>query len=276
MKVKEQLAIYTRALEAEEQFRAEVNAKIDARITTIRGLIDGVKKLLTLGEASDLEIPIDEEYAEPEAETIKVSGSKQKTGKSAKKTVAKKDVPKKDVPKKVKAFSKASSVPKSKKGSEVQRPRLEDSIQIVMGNKELSAPDIHAELKSRHWIPDSKDPLGYIRYALSANPAIFLRREGVRGKYHLGSNNPYATGKHKGPIEGHINPKSKKKGAEELSESESKEIAKVNPPPTPTPVHLAQDGHQEDPAAVVAELLQDGGIRAFGRQAPPLSEPSSG
>jgi hypothetical protein len=269
MKVKEQLAIYTKALEAEEQFRAEVNAKIDARVATIRDLIDGIKKLIALGEASDPEVPIDEE--EGDTEPVEASGSKKskkKSGPTSKKPAAKK------TSKKVKVFTKASGVPpKGKKGAEIPRPRLEDSIQIVMGNKELSAPEIHAELKNRHWIPDSKDPLGYIRYALSANPAIFLRREGVRGKYHLDPTNPYATGKHKGPIEGHVNPKSKKKGKEDASVSVEPAETVITQPPTSAPIPvLIQNGGQEDPADVVSDLLKDGGLRAFGRQAPPMPE----
>jgi hypothetical protein len=273
MKVKEQLALYTKALEAEEQFRVEVNARIDSRVATIRDLIDGTKKLIALGEASEPEVLIDEED-DSELEHVEGSGSK----KSKKKLVtASKKVSSKKASKKVKVFTKSSGVPpKGKKGAEVVRPRLEDSIQIVMGSKELSAPEIHAELKNRHWIPDSKDPLGYIRYTLSANSAIFLRREGVRGKYHLDSRNPYATGKHKGPIEGHVNPKSKKKGQSEPPDSmETIETVSIQPPSSTKPI-VIKDGQHEDPANVVADLLKDGGMKAFGRQAPPLTDPTTG
>jgi hypothetical protein len=273
MKVKEQLALYTKALEAEEQFRVEVNARIDSRVATIRDLIDGTKKLIALGEASEPEVLIDEE---DDSELEHVEGSSSK--KSKKKLItASKKVSSKKPSKKVRVFTKSSGVPpKGKKGAEVVRPRLEDSIQIVMGSKELSAPEIHAELKNRHWIPDSKDPLGYIRYALSANSAIFLRREGVRGKYHLDSRNPYATGKHKGPIEGHVNPKSKKKGQSEPPDSmETIETVSIQPPSSTKPT-VIKDGQQEDPANVVADLLKDGGMKAFGRQAPPLTDPTIG
>jgi hypothetical protein len=276
MKVKEQLAIYTKALEAEEQFRIEVNARIDSRIATIHDLIDGTRELIALGEASEPEVPIDDDdESEPEHhESSTTKKSKKKLSTSSKKVTTKKSS------KKVKVFTKSSGVPpKGKKGAEVQRPRLEDSIQIVMGGKELSAPEIHTELKNRHWIPDSKDPLGYIRYSLSANSAIFLRREGVRGKYHLDPRNPYATGKHKGPIEGHINPKSKsnKKGQDQSPDSvEPIETATIQPPSSaPKPI-LTQDGQREDPANVVADLLKDGGMKAFGRQAPPLTDPTIG
>lgn len=273
MKVKEQLAIYTKAIEAEEQFRVEVNARIDSRIATIRDLIDGTKKLIALGEASEPEVPIDDDdKSEPEHSESSTTKKSKKLSTSSKKVTTKKSS------KKVRVFTKSSGVPpKGKKGAEVQRPRLEDSIQIVMGGKELSAPEIHTELKNRHWIPDSKDPLGYIRYALSANSAIFLRREGVRGKYHLDPRNPYATGKHKGPIEGHINPKSKKKDQDQSPDSvEPIETTTIRPPSSaPKPI-LTQDGQREDPANVVADLLKDGGLKAFGRQAPPLTDPTIG
>jgi hypothetical protein len=272
MKVKEQLALYTKALEAEEQFRVEVNARIDSRVATIRDLIDGTKKLIALGEASEPEVLIDEED-DSGLEHVEDSGSKKSKKKLA---TASKKVSNK-VSKKVRVFTKSSGAPpKGKKGAEVVKPRLEDSIQIAMGNKELSAPEIHTELKNRHWIPDSKDPLGYIRYALSANSAIFLRREGVRGKYHLDPRNPYATGKHKGPIEGHVNPKSKKKGQSEPPDSMGVIETVSIQPPSPTKPIVIKDGQQEDPANVVADLLKDGGMKAFGRQAPPLTDPTTG
>jgi len=273
MKVKEQLATYLKAIEAEEQFRVDVNAKIDARVATIRDLIDGIKKLITLGESSESEVPTDEE--ESEAEPVEASVSSKKAKKKSIQSSKKPVTTKKSSKKPPKVFTKASGVPpKAKKGVEVPRPRLEDSIQIVMGGKELSAPEIHVELKSRHWIPDSKDPLGYIRYALSANPAIFLRRDGVRGKYHLDPVNPYATGKHKGPIEGHVNPKSKKKAKDDASvEGGPVEATITTQPPVsaPTPI-VALEGNQEDPADVVRDLLMDSGMKAFGRQAPPMPE----
>ena len=267
MKVKEQLAIYMQALEAEEKFRVEINAKIDARIATINGLIEGTKKLIALGEGSEPEVLVEEEDPEPVHEA---SGTKKSKKKSA--TASKKPVVGKNSKKPPKVFTKATGVPKGKKVAEIPRPRLEDSMQIVMGGKELSAPEIHAELKARHWIPDSRDPLGYIRYALSANPAIFLRRQGVRGKYHLDPSNPYATGKHKGPIEGHINPKSKKKSRDEEPDSATSVVAgTATKPPESVPVPIiSQSGQQEDPADVVTDLLRDSGLKAFGRQAPPL------
>ncbi len=271
MKVKEQLAIYTKALEAEEQYRVEVNAKIDSRVATIRDLIDNLKKLIALGEGA--EVPDEEDVSELELEHSEKKGKKnRKLPTALKKSTSKKGA------KKAKVFTKTTGAPpKGKKGSEVTRPRLEDSIQIVMGGKELTAPEICAELKSRHWIPNSKDPLGYIRYSLSANSAIFLRRKGVRGKYHLDPSNPYATGKHKGPIEGHINPKSKKKGKGDSEDTTvEQEVVAVAPPPVTNPVHTSpENGQQEDPSSVVTDLLKDGGLRAFGRQAPPLTDPTS-
>lgn len=259
MKVKEQLAIYMKAIEVEEKFRVEINAKIDARLATIQGLIDGTKKLIALGEAAESELPTDVEEEPEESEpSKKLKPSKSVTKKNSKKTP--------------KVFTKATGVPvKGKKGAEAPRPRLADSMQIVMGGRELSATEIHAELKNRHWVPDSKDPLGYIRYALSANPSIFLRRESVRGKYHLDKNNPYTVGKHKGPIEGYANPKSKKNSKENpivLDKLGGTSTTK------PTTTLLVQGGQQEDSASVVADLLKDGGLKAFGRQAAPLLETS--
>lgn len=148
MKVKEQLATYLKAIEAEEQFRVDVNAKIDARVATIRDLIDGIKKLIALGEASDPEVPTDEED-ESEPEPVEASGSSKKSKKKSTQSSKKPVAAKKNSKKPPKVFTKASGVPpKVKKGAEVPRPRLEDSIQIVMGGKELSAPEIHVELKS--------------------------------------------------------------------------------------------------------------------------------
>jgi hypothetical protein len=278
MRVKEQLAIYTKALSAEEQFRSEVNASIDARVVVINDLIDGTKKLHALVNGSDSELDTEDETdSEPEVtsrgEAPKKKKSKKKAAPAASKKASKKTASKKAKPAKV--FTKATSVPKvSKKSSGI--PRLEDAIQLAMGNKELTAPEIHLELKARHWIPDSKDPLGYIRYALSANPAIFRRREGVRGKYHLDSANPYSTGKHKVPIEGHVNPKGKKKNKDKgSSPTSSKAVVEAHfsaSTPVPAPEVDSDNGEREDPSAVVSELLRDAGEKAFGRQAPPLGD----
>lgn len=260
MKVKEQLTMYTKALEAEEQLRVEVNTKIDARVAAIRGLIDGIKKLSTLGDSSESGIV---DAFEPEL--VEASKTK-KASVVSKKALAKKT-------KKVRVFTRSSTPSRGKRGPDIQRPRLEDSIQIVMGNKELSAPEIYTELRSRHWIPASKDPLGYIRYALSANSAIFLRRKGVRGKYHLSPGNPYATGKHKGPIEGHINPKKKSKNEDSELVQPVETVLTQSPTLVSNPL-LAQRDQLEDPADVVTDLLKDGGLKAFGRQAPLLVNPT--
>ena len=275
MRGKEQLSIYTKALAVEEKFRSEVNASIDARVVVIKGLIEGTKKLHALVNGSESELDTEDETdSEPEVSArgeAPKKKSKKKSTTAPSKKVSKK-ASKKSKPAKV--FTKATSVPKvSKKNSGI--PRLEDAIQIAMGNKELTAPEIHAELKARHWIPDSKDPLGYIRYALSANPAIFRRREGVRGKYHLDSANPYSSGKHKAPIEGWVNPKGKKAKSKDKSSPTSSKAAVEAPSITPAPVIAAPEvdstnGEREDPSAVVSELLRDAGEKAFGRQAPPM------
>ena len=78
-----------------------------------------------------------------------------------------------------------------------------------MGGNELSPQEVFERLESKGWLPEnSKEPLGYIRYTLSSNKAIFKSRK--RGRYHLDPSNPYATGDHEAPIEGHINPKTTK------------------------------------------------------------------
>lgn len=98
---------------------------------------------------------------------------------------------------------------KAKRKTSSLKQRLEDSIQIVMGDREMSAPEIHKEIIERGWLPDSsKDPLNYIRYTLSSNKAIFKSQS--RGRYRLDPSNPYTQGKHQAPIEGHINPKTTK------------------------------------------------------------------
>ena len=101
-----------------------------------------------------------------------------------------------------------ATVKKKTPGLSHRTQRLEDSIQMIMGELELSSHEILVKLKENGWGPESKDQLSYIRYTLSSNPAIFQRAS--RGRYHLDPSNPYTVGVHTHPIEGHINPKSKK------------------------------------------------------------------
>ena len=65
-------------------------------------------------------------------------------------------------------------------------PPLIKAIQVVMGPRHLfNAEQVLQALKARDWLPNSVDPIGYIRYTLSKNKDIFLRAEGMRGYYHL-------------------------------------------------------------------------------------------
>jgi hypothetical protein len=85
----------------------------------------------------------------------------------------------------------ATAVPKTRKRKNPLNKNLEESLQIVMGSQELTAPQLHQKLSERGWLPDnSKDPLNYIRYTLSKNKTIFKSRS--RGKYHLDPSNSYA------------------------------------------------------------------------------------
>jgi hypothetical protein len=251
MNVKEQLAMYKKALAAEEANRSEVLAQFDTRIANLKSLISGLSNPAIAAQGG----------LDAGVETPKRKG-KASTAPAPTKAV------KKAVKKPVKTYTRATTVSRGKKNPDI--PRLEDAMQIVMGSKELSAPEIHAEIKARHWIPASKDPLGYIRYALSANGAIFLRREEVRGRYHLDPKNPYASGKHKVPIEGHVNPKTKKRS----KQGEELEVESIVEPPSMNSVEVASTSadvvvvRREDPKSVVDELLRDGGESAFGRQAP--------
>lgn len=83
-----------------------------------------------------------------------------------------------------------ASKPGPKPGSKREGvPSLIKAIQIVMGRKTLNADQVHEALKAKTWLPNSSDPIGYIRYTLSKNKDIFLRVEGKRGHYHLGEAN---------------------------------------------------------------------------------------
>jgi len=78
-----------------------------------------------------------------------------------------------------------------------------------MGNQEVTSPQLYGKLSEKGWLPDnSKDPLNYIRSILSSNKGIFKSEK--RGYYHLDPSNPYTSGDHEAPIEGHVNPKTAK------------------------------------------------------------------
>jgi hypothetical protein len=77
---------------------------------------------------------------------------------------------------------------------EVQGPRvsgLRENLQRVIGRKRCTAVEAHGLLRARGWLPNSDDPLAYIRFTLSKEQGIFLRVEGQRGTYELAPDNPY-------------------------------------------------------------------------------------
>ena len=97
--------------------------------------------------------------------------------------------------KKKKKHKKAAPPTKPIKVPSGKAPRIIDAIQIVMRNKDMKAQQIHELLKAKGWLPNSRDPMGYIRFTLSSEGEIFQRKDGERGVYHLDPTNPYYTGK---------------------------------------------------------------------------------
>jgi hypothetical protein len=138
------------------------------------------------------------------------------------------------------------------------KQRLEDSVQIVMGDQEMSAQEILAKLIERGWAPDnSKDPLNYVRTTLASNKAIFKSQ--IRGRYHLDPTNPYATGEHQAPIEGHVNPKptkTKEKPAKlvVVAQVEPEEEEPVVESSTET---VIQEPQIEDTESLIEQLSQE-------------------
>jgi hypothetical protein len=79
-------------------------------------------------------------------------------------------------------------LPRSGSRSSTRRegtPSLISATQMVMGSKTMNAGQVFEGLKAKGWLPNSSDPLGYIRYTLSKNKDIFHRAEGKRGYYTL-------------------------------------------------------------------------------------------
>jgi hypothetical protein len=136
------------------------------------------------------------------------------------------------------------------------KQRLEDSVQIVMGDREMSAQEILAKLIERGWAPDnSKDPLNYVRTTLASNKAIFKSQ--IRGRYHLDPTNPYATGEHQAPIEGHVNPKptkTKEKPARLVVVAQVEPEESVVESSTET---IIQEPQIEDTESLIEQLSQE-------------------
>jgi hypothetical protein len=89
-----------------------------------------------------------------------------------------------------------SSVPAvgGKKGGKKGGRRLIDDLQKVIGRKQCTPLDCYGYLKALGWLPNSDDPLGYIRFTLSKESKegeIFRRIEGRRGVYELAPENPF-------------------------------------------------------------------------------------
>lgn len=97
--------------------------------------------------------------------------------------------------KKKKKHKKSATPAKPVKIAVGKAPRLIDAIQMVMRNKKMKAQQIHEHLRNKGWLPNSKDPIGYIRFTLSSEGNIFQRLDGERGVYQLDPSNPYYNGK---------------------------------------------------------------------------------
>jgi len=163
---------------------------------------------------------------------------------------------------------KAAATAQPTKKAGTSKPRLIDAIQQVVGTKTMNALEIHGELKKRHWLPNSDDPLGYIRYTLSANKEIFLRVEGQRGHYHLDKGKTAVNGKAAAKPAAPKAPKAEP-AAQTAAETPKVEppkavpppAVKAAPPPPPPPVAVSKPaGEDEDPAAVADDILSRAGI----------------
>jgi hypothetical protein len=173
-------------------------------------------------------------------------------------------------PKKVQAKPGPKAATPKKSG----KPRLIDAIQAVIGSGTMNAIDVHGELKKRHWLPSSDDPLGYIRYTLSANKDIFLRIEGQRGYYHLGKGKAAkanGVAKPKAPaaakstpaVAAAVPPAPESSKTVVAAPPAAPKVVAAPPPPAPVPAPVAVSkpaGEDEDPAAVADEILKGAGI----------------
>ena len=67
---------------------------------------------------------------------------------------------------------------------------LVDAMRAILGGKSMDAPALYAALKARRQLPFASNPLGSIRFTLSATSTVFRRVEGTRGRYELFENDP--------------------------------------------------------------------------------------
>lgn len=247
----------------------ELIVSYDQRISELEEQRAFCQRMLANGSDSDLpRVPTERKKPGPKPGW--------KKGPKAKK-VAQAAAPKKKPGPKPKA-AKAQAKPKTaknaagpavKKTGATKAPRLIDSIQQVMGTKTMTAIEIHGELKMRHWLPNSDDPLGYIRYTLSANKEIFLRVEGQRGHYHLDGAKPAAKltvvkAAPKAPkSEPSVQVEAPKVEAPKV-EAPKVEVLKVEAPkvvpPAPPSVKAESKPADEDPSSVADDILTRAGI----------------
>jgi hypothetical protein len=140
--------------------------------------------------------------------------------------------------KKKKKHKKAAPPTRPIKIASGKPPRIIDAIQIVMRNKDMKAQQIYELLKAKGWLPNSRDPMGYIRFTLSSEGEIFQRKDGERGVYHLDPTNPYYTGKF--PAKG--TPKSTKSVSDE-PELNPRSLVTVSP----SLIQEEEETHQDPP-----------------------------
>jgi len=167
-------------LAIEIEFQRKVLALSNQRISEIKKSIAGI---------DDLHIDVDGDSTITTllgTETHPVSSTKHHSATS---------VSTSSTSKKKKKHKKSTPPTKPIKVASGKAPRIIDAIQIVMRNKDMKAQQIHELLKAKGWLPNSRDPMGYIRFTLSSEGDIFQRKEGERGVYHLDPTNPYYTGK---------------------------------------------------------------------------------
>jgi hypothetical protein len=182
-----------------------------------------------------------------------------------------------------KGKGKKGAVKSAKAAKTGSKPRLIDAIITVMaptvGKKSsMNAVEVFAELKRRHWLPGSNDPLGYVRYTLSKEKDIYSRDADKRGHYYLANNTVSAAPAKPGP-----KPKAKPvpvvqaaapvpaapvsepmvQAAPATPAPKAPSVVKAAAPkaaapaPVPAPVVAAED---EDPSRVADDILASAGI----------------
>jgi len=138
--------------------------------------------------------------------------------KAASKAPAKAKAEPKTAPKKAKAEPKAKAAPKAKPAKPTKeegkgniskgrravargdRPKLVDSVAIVMGKEVMSAAEVIEGLKKRGWTPEASNLPAYISFVLSSNQEDVFERTG-RGRYKVIHPEKYAKGAPSGKAE---------------------------------------------------------------------------